>query len=77
MKIQLVFLRTLDFNILLIVIGILHIDFPIIYIHLSTIYTSAAELWYMLIITAFPFQIQILWIGEHHLLIKLLLIQTA
>ena len=68
MKISLVFLRTLDFNILLIVIDILHKDFPIIYIHLSAIYTSAAKLWNMLSITAFPLQIQILWIGEHHLL---------
>ena len=47
-----------------------------VYIHLSAIYTSAAELWYMLSITTFPFQIQILRIGEHHLLMKLLLIQS-
>ena len=74
MKIPLVFIRAVDFNILLIVIAILHIDFPIIYIHLSAIYTSAAELWYVHSITAFQFQIQILWLGKRHLLIQPLLI---
>ena len=74
MKIPLVFIRTVDFNILLIVIASLHIDFPIKYVHLSAIYTSAAELWYMLSITAFPFQIQTLWLGKRHLLIQPLLL---